>query len=296
MLDDTLKKALISFFFLISCQHEPAALTLNEIDYGIELAQKGELHDAKKTLLLALETKPHDTKLHKEIGHIYYKLHEYNLAKKHLDLVAHDLDPTSHFILGECDRSQDRYHQAIKHYKMSLSQSFHLDTMRSLAWSYYKIKDFDQALKYTLKMKDHNRQDVTSYIIQAQIYMTMKELKTAQRVLEVGFTQVKEEFHPYLQKNLADLALLRQDYKVAFTLYQKVLRQYPMLASGHLGLGRVYLKFKDLKKASLHLEKAILLDPTLKERVASLHEISKLNPTLTQYLKKKKRHLTEYQF
>ena len=264
---------LISFFS--SCQTSKKNST--SLTTANELARDGLYREALNSYSKVLKRNPNNPEALKNIGGILIRLKNYKKGVSYLQK-ALSYYPNlfeCHFFLAEGYRALDNYSQAIFHYQYALSlRPKHSGALKGLAWSYYKIRFYSEALKKIQLLKTHFPQDNHIDIMHIRTLLKLKRIKTAERVLSDKMIKLSAAAtRPYLLSLKGDVLFERGYFSQALSYYRKSLELKPLLASTLLGISRCYLQKNKKEKAKKYLERALRVRPHLKEAYPLLAKI-----------------------
>ena len=228
----------------------------------------------------------------KMIGIIFVKTGDYKNAIKRLERATSMLpdDFDINFYLAESYRTQDRYGDAIFRYKLALSQKpSSVNTLKALAWSYYKIRYYKAALSTSLKLVKKRPRDVQVNIILARVLNRLDKAPKALAILKKVAGKTNKNERPYLLSVMGDVLYSTGQLDEAANTYKSALKDQPLLAGALLGLAKINLERDQRPDLAIALlERAGRIKPSLVETffyLGKAHQESK--PKLSRrYLKK----------
>jgi tetratricopeptide (TPR) repeat protein len=132
--------------FLFGCATTPKP---EHLPLGNQYAKDGLLREAAEEYKKAIAEKPQLAAAHRNLGMVLVKLGDYKAASRHLEqaIGKYEKDFDANYYLGESYRAQDKYAEAIFRYKKALKlKDGDVRAMKPLAWSYFKIRYYSEAL------------------------------------------------------------------------------------------------------------------------------------------------------
>ena len=165
---------------------------------------------------------PKHIELNLHLASNFLKLQKYKDARKHLLAVqekAKDMFEFN-FLLAEAYRGLDGYAEAIFFRKAQEIKPGDLQNLKALAWCYYKIRYYKEALKVLSFVKEKDPVDQQAYIIRARILAKLKRYRKAISVLNKGLKVSSRKYKPYFLSIKGDVYFSSQ-IKKAKKLYQK---------------------------------------------------------------------------
>jgi tetratricopeptide (TPR) repeat protein len=235
---------------------------------GNQYARDGLLREAIESYKEALQGDPKNTLISRNLGIVLVKAGDFpngisNLEKS-LENFERNFD--ANFYLGEAYRATDKYSEAIFRYKRALKiRDNDPKTMKSLAWSYYKIRFYSEALLLSQKALHQNPNDDQVPVIVARVLLKLKRFQEAINVIKKNYERIPASTHPYYQSVEAEIHLAAGRPQDAFNLYKLALKSQPMLAGALMGMGRILLEAGKLTDASDYLERAVRVKPKMYE-------------------------------
>ena len=295
---------LINFFYLHSCQI-PSAHEKKFNKYFVKAkkkSQKGLLRESLFFFKQAHGLYPEHVNLNLYMASNYLKLQKYKSARKHLLVIeekAKDMFEFN-FLLGEAYRGLDDYAESIFFYRKA--QNINPDEMqnlKALAWSYYKIRYYKEAIKVLIFVKEKDPSDQQAYIIQARILSKLKRYRKAISTLNKGLKISSRKDKPYFLSIKGDIYFSLGQIKKAKKFYQIALKSNPLISGALLGLGRCLFDEGEVKKALVYMEQARRLKPNLIEiylLLARSYELVNKKKSLSYYIKFKKMAMNDPDF
>lgn len=252
-------------FFLLSCASPSKK---NIVQLGNQYARDGLLREAIDAYKKALSQSPNNATIHRNLGMVLVKVGDYKGASNHLEksMRRYERDFDANFYLGEAYRAQDKYAEAIFRYKKSLKiQDENPRALKALAWSYFKIRYYSEALNIARNLQKIANDDDQTAIILARTLLKLKRPKEAFTTLKIAKKSIDASSRPYYNSVEGDI-LYEQGYApAAEKAYREALREQPLLAGALLGLGRCLLNERKNKLAINYLERAVRIRPRLTE-------------------------------
>jgi len=167
----------------------------------------------------------------------------------------------------------DAYHTYIKSYKYALISSdndYIENAKESLAFVYYALGDYDNAINYYNDISDETPNSVTKYQILTHIYSQKKDMKKLHEVVDKGkknFELLKSKNIRFYQagyyESLGKYYLTLQEYKKSEIYYLKAIdnnkseQQIKALADIYPQIAEVYKILADMDKAKYYYEETI---------------------------------------
>ena len=237
---------------------------------------------------------PEHIELNLHLALNFLKLQKYKDARKHLLAVQEKSKDMFefNFLLAEAYRGLDDYAESIFFYRKAQEiKPDDLQNLKALAWCYYKIRYYKEAIKILSFVKEKDPLDQQAYIIRARILAKLKRYRKAISVLNKGLKVSSRKYKPYFLSIKGDVYFSLSQIKKAKKLYQKALKENPLISGALLGLGRCLFDEGQLKKSLVYMEQARRLKPKLTEiylLLARSYELVDKKKSLNYYLKFKK--------
>ena len=263
----------ISVFTIISCSTTPSNQTLNEppnyMKLGFQYANDGLFREAEGAYKKALAQNKQNPTAHRNIGIIYVKIGDYAKAINHLErsIEHYHKDYDAQFFLAEAYRMKEKYDEAIFRYKRSLKLNPKATkSLKALAWSYFQIRYYSEALRTALKLHKSASNDMQSSIILARIYNKVEEPSKALAIVRKAALHATKTELPYLLSVEGDIYLNMKKYNEASNVFRAALKDQPLLPGALLGLG-ICLQETGQKPelAAQYIERAIRIKPRMIE-------------------------------
>jgi tetratricopeptide (TPR) repeat protein len=225
---------------------------------------------------------------------VLVKLGNYKAATSHLEkaITHYATDFDTNFYLGEAHRGLDKYSEAIFRYKVALSvQPDAPKALKPLAWSYFKIRYYSEALLSARRLHKIAPKDSQAPIILSRTLLKLKRPNEAITLLKKAKAHVAANTLPYYQSVEGDLLYEKGDLDGAMKAYRAALKDRPLLAGALLGLGRCLYDKGKTKKALTFMQRAVRIQPRLTEAYYLLgralektdRQKSKPQPTLNSW-------------
>src|SRR5690606_7954182 len=141
----------------------------------------------------------------------------------------------------------------------------HPKALKPLAWSYFKIRYYSEALITSRKMARLAPDDDQVWIILTRTLLKMKRAREALQILAQAKRNAERSSKPYYNSVEGDILYELGKVKEAKESYKAALKDQPLLAGALLGLGRCMLETNSRKKAITYLERAVRIRPRLTE-------------------------------
>jgi len=251
------------FIFFMSCV-TPQLSNEEIFSQGNEFAKDGLLREAAESFKAILKRDPKNSLARRNLGIVFLKSGDYEQAIQSLesviDIFQNDFD--TNYYLGEGYRAKNEYGKAIFRYQVALSVKADDHRVgRALAWSYYKIRFFAEALDVAKRVLDQDPKDSQASIIMARTLIRLKRFKEASDSITSAKLYASDIVKPYLQTVEGDIYLEQKKFEEAGQIYRGVVKTNPMMASALLGMGLVYQQNGDNEKARELLERSARIKP-----------------------------------
>ncbi|MBP9708309.1 MAG: tetratricopeptide repeat protein [Oligoflexales bacterium] len=273
----------------ISCRTTASDSTY--LAQGNQYAKDGLYKEAAESYRQALREQPKNMTIFRNLGMVLVKLGDFKKAVQSLEMATRSFgdDFDTNFYLAEAYRARDKYAEAIFRYKHALKVSpKSLKALKSLAWSYYQIRYYSEALNTARVAQKQAPNDIQSNVILARVYLSLGRHGDAQSVISNARTHATKESVVYIDGVEGDLYLEKNNCKKAVGFYQSALKAQPLLPSALLGLGTCMYQEKKYDLAINMLERASRLRPQMKETYLILGKTyeAKKDKKYLQYYKK----------
>ena len=245
---------------LLSCQTTQSRHVLR----GNEFAKDGLLKEAVSSYREALREDSNNWTAHRNLGLLLVKTGKYDRAISHLrkSLPRFRRDFDTNFHLGEAYRAKEKYAEAIFRYRFALGiKSNAPEALKSLGWTYYRINLLNEARQMINKLLTIDRDDYNGAIILARIYLKQRDFNKSLETINNYRSIADQNTLPYFQSIEGDVYLEMNKIKAAANLYLTALKSNPLLPGALLGMGTIFLKRGQNKKAVKYLERAARLRP-----------------------------------
>lgn len=240
----------------------------NHIAVGNQYAKDGLLREATDAYKKALAQTPNNATAHRNLGMVLVKIGDYKAAARHLEkaMRRYERDFDANFYLGEAYRAQDKYAEAIFRYKKSLKlRDADPRALKPLAWSYFKIRYYSEALSIARQLQKVASDDDQTGIILSRTLLKLKRTKEALATLRVAKKKIERASRPFYNSVEGDILYEQGDIAGADSAYREALKDQPLLAGALLGLGRCMLDEGKTKAAITYMERAVRIRPRLTE-------------------------------
>jgi type IV pilus assembly protein PilF len=220
-------------------------LALEHYMSGLRNLGVGKLQDAYWDFEYAAHLDPTMKKVHYALGHVYYRMHDFQDAKKEFRLSMQGTVrvAAAYNYLGLIAYKQRQYHRAIRYFKKSLSDPLYKTPehpLVNMGRTYIALNKPEKARETFSLAILRNSNDVAAHFWQGKLLMTTG------------------------------------DYKGALEEFSEVIRLAPRFPRSYYELGRVYLKLENQNKALLAFKEVVRLDPDSPESVKARQYIKKL--------------------
>ena len=239
-----------------------------QLTLGNQYARDGLLREATEAYKKALAKDPNNPTICRNLGIVLVKAGDFPGGITYLEksMTAYDSNFDANFYLAEAYRADDKYAEAIYRYKNALKiQPDEPRTLKSLAWSYYKIRFYSESLTQAQKLQSAAPSDEQASIIMARTLLKLKRENEALVLVRRGIEHAGTSSQPFFQSVEADILQSMGRNNDAIAIYRRALKTQPMLAGSLLGIGRVLLEQGKNKEAIEYLERAVHIKPKLAE-------------------------------
>ncbi len=257
----------LSIYFLVSCATTPAPqnqTTSNIVTQANQYARDGLYREAVDTYKKAKLADPKNVAINRNLGMVLVKAGDYKNAIKNLELAMtrYSQDADANFYLAESYRAENRLTDAIFRYQNTLKIKPNYKTaMKSLAWSYYRVRAYSEALTTIEQYKNRAPKDEQAILIKARILIKLKREQEAFDQLEIAMQTVPAESLPFFRAAQGDAQYSMGQEKKAQLLYLTALKDQPLLSSALLGYGRILVSHNQKDQAREYLERSLNLAP-----------------------------------
>lgn len=240
----------------------------NYVQQGNQFAKDGLLREAVESYKKALQRDPNNQVAIRNLGIVLAKAGDYQGAITNLEKSMPEFENNfdANFFLAESYRATDKYAEAIYRYKKALKlQDDEPRTLKSLAWSYYKIRFYSEALNLCQRLQKKYPRDEQAPIIMARTLLKLKRGNEALAALRKGSKLVGATSQAYYQSVTAEVLYSQGKTEAALETWREALKSQPLLAGALLGTGQALLVMGKSKEASEYLERAVRVKPKLYE-------------------------------
>ncbi len=257
--------AILCSGFLGACKQRRSYADLNKAN---QFARDGLYREAIDNYKKAMRYKAKRHVVNRNLGMVYVKTGNYKKAETHLrkskDKYINNFE--NNFYLGEALRAQNKFADAIFHYQKALSvKPQDYKAMKSLSWSFFKIRYYSEALKTAKQLIKKSPQDPQANIILARTLIKLKRSNLAYKSLRRIEKSTSPKSRPYIASVMGDALYEMKNTSKAMKAYKFALKGQPLLAGALLGFGRCLLKANKVKDAVTYLERAVRSKPNLIE-------------------------------
>jgi tetratricopeptide (TPR) repeat protein len=269
---------LCSVLILGSCASSTSSVTssspakesiqASHLNQANQYAKDGLLREAVDAYKKAIAKDPGNLTAYRNLGIILLKAGDAPGAIANLEKSMPDFEDNfdANFYLGEAYRNEEKLSEAIYRYKKALKiQDNEPRALKSLAWSYYKIRFYSEALTLAQKLQKISPNDEQPIMILARVQIKMKRENEALITLKKGLQKVDKQTQPYFQSVVAEVLASQGKTTEALEIWKKALKAQPMLAGALLGAGRTMLEQGHAKEATDYLERAVRIKPKMYE-------------------------------
>jgi tetratricopeptide (TPR) repeat protein len=241
---------------------------LSYVSQANQYAKDGLLREAVDAYKKAIAKEPGNLTAYRNLGIILLKAGDAQGAIANLEKSLPEFEDNfeANFYLGEAYRNEEKLAEAIYRYKKALKiQSDEPRAVKSLAWSYYKIRYYSEALNLAQKLQKISPNDDQPTMILARVQMKLKRENEALAALKKGLEKADRQAQPYFQSVIAEVLASQGKSAEALDVWRKALKLQPMLAGALLGTGRLLLEQGSSKEATDYLERAVHIKPKMYE-------------------------------
>lgn len=246
-----------------------AAAAAAMVEQANQYARDGLYREAISAFKKYLSNQPKDAAAHRTLGIIYVKIGAYKLSLVHLQeaLPAYPDNFELNYYLAEAYRTQNRYADAIYHYKRALqTDSKNMAALKALTWSYYSIRYYSEALKSSRQLKKLDPNDFQVSIIQSRIMNKIGMNDKALAILNRAEALATPDEVAYLYSVKGDIYLDQGEGDKAEQAYRRALQDQPLLPGALTGLAKRLLNDdRGRELAITYLERAIRVRPNYYE-------------------------------
>lgn len=247
---------------------EPSVIS-SAFEQGNEYAKDGLLREAIQSYRQELTKNAQNKAAHRNLGVVLVKAGDYEKAITHLEKSLPEFADNfeTNFYLGEAYRAQEKYAEAIFRYKRANEiKPSDERALKSLSWSYYKIRYYSEALKTANQLRKITPNDVQTQIIIARALTKLERPEKALQVLERTQQAASREDVPYIKSVVGDVYRKMDNCPKALEAYREALKDQPALAGALVGLGQCMIESStDIPTAISYLERAVRIKPRMAE-------------------------------
>lgn len=270
---------------------------------GHQYARDGLFREAIGAYKKAERIEPRNLLIQKNLGIIYVKTGDYAKAIINLEkaLRRYGNNFATNYYLGEAYRAKEKFGQAIYRYNRALElKPNNLKALKALAWSYYKVRFYAEALRTAQRVNRISDTDHQGIIIASRTLLKLGRHNKALALLSRAKARTKEGDLPYLLSVEGDIFFQAGQIEKAEATYREALKEQPLLAGALLGLAKCLLNSEgQMPQAIRYLERAVRIKPGLKEGLYMLGKhYERTNPKKSQsyYRRFKKYAATDPEF
>lgn len=260
-----------------ACATRAHEMTKNLLE-GNDSALRGDYSAAVTHYESALSLVPDEPAAKRNLGIVLVKVGNYKRAKKLLSEVAEHYarDVEVQYFLGEANRGAEDFKSAAFHYQRAMRiQPSDLRVVKALAWTWYKLAQYDRALAAAQPLLKANPADLQVRLIVGSTFNKLRRHQDAIAILGVaerpGFKiqsrdkVTAESERALLLTALAEAYAGQDNCRKAASLFGDVLRTRPFLSSALTGSARCDLRANHRERALTKLERATKVDPDTSE-------------------------------
>lgn len=238
------------------------------VSQGNQFARDGLLREAVDAYKKAISKDPKNMVARRNLGIVLLKAGDAKGSISNLEASIQNFEENfdSNFFLAEAYRAEDKYAEAIYRYKRALKISpDESRALKSLAWSYYKIRFYSEAINIAHKLQRKSPGDEQALMILARTQLKLKRENEALATLKRGMERATPMSRPYFESVMAEVYAAQGKNNEALELWRQALKTQPMLAGALLGAGRALLESGQDKQAVEYLERAVRIKPKMSE-------------------------------
>ena len=238
------------------------------VSQGNQFARDGLLREAVDTYKKAISKDPKNLVARRNLGIVLLKAGDTKGAITNLEASMQNFEDNfeSNFFLAEAYRAEDKYAEAIYRYKRALKISPDDGrALKSLAWSYFKIRFYSEAINIANKLQRKSPGDEQALMILARTQLKLKRENDALTTLKRGLERANSMSRPYFESVMAEVYAAQGKQQEALDMWRQALKNQPMLAGALLGAGRTLLESGQDKQALEYLERAVRVKPKMNE-------------------------------
>ncbi len=260
---------LITTSSCVTVTSAPAAKDTQQTSFvsqGNQFAKDGLLRESVDAYKKAIAKDPKSLTAHRNLGIVLVKAGDPQGAITNLEISLSEFDSNfeTNFYLGEAYRADDKYAEAIFRYKKALKiQQNDVRAMKSLAWCYFKIRFYSEALSVAQQVQKIAPDDEQAPMILGRTQLKLKRDSEALATLKRGAEKTGKQSLPYYQSVIAEVLAAQGKSKEALETWRKALKAQPMLAGALLGTGKLLLESGQTKEAADYLERAVRIKPKM---------------------------------
>ena len=233
-------------------------LDLNRIN---ELVGSKNFEEAKVLIEEGLKESPDNLELLKLEGLTAVNLVDWTKARKCFETVVKfdSEDATSYFYLGNCYEKLGDFISAKNAYITVLKlRPEYLEAYKLLCVILMKMKEPEEAIKYSEKASELDKEDAIYDFIRGTAYLDLKQFDSAIKALESAYA--KNSVKPEIINSLGTCYLANKNFDKAIEFYKKAAEIAPDNAMAYFNIGSVYQVKQDHKTAIEYFEKAVELE------------------------------------
>ena len=236
------------------------------VSQGNQFAKDGLLREAVDSYKKAINKDPKNLTAHRNLGIVLVKAGDPQGAITNLEISLAEFDNNfeTNFYLGEAYRADEKFAEAIFRYKKALKiQQNDTKALKSLAWCYFKIRFYSEALNVAQQVQKITPDDEQAPMILARIQLKLKKENEALATLKKGAEKAGRQSQPFYQSVIAEVLAAQGKSKEALEMWRTALKTQPMLAGALLGTGKLLMETGQTKEAIDYLERAVRIKPKM---------------------------------
>jgi tetratricopeptide (TPR) repeat protein len=233
-----------------------------------QFAREGLLREAVDAYKKLIAKDPDNIVARRNLGIVLLKAGDPKGAIINLELAIKNFEQNfeTNFFLAEAYRAEDKYAEAIYRYKKSLKiKPDETRALKSLAWSYFKIRFYSEAINIATRLQKKAPNDEQALMIFARTQIKLKRENEAIATLKRGLDRASVISKPYFESVIAEAYAAQGKKQAALEMWQQALKTQPLMAGALMGVGRVLLDSGREKEAIDYLERAVRVKPKMTE-------------------------------
>jgi tetratricopeptide (TPR) repeat protein len=259
---------------------------------GNQFARDGLFREAAESYRLAVQSPIDSMAARRNLGMVLVKLGDFKNAANQLEraITHYENNFDANFYLAESYRALGKESEAIFRYQRALKiQEADPKALKALAWSYFKIRFYREALATAKRAYQVAPKDEQVVVIYTRVLTKIKRFTEAFEILARVKAAGSGQVSPYVASVFGDVYFEQKNCTEASNWYRLALKDKPMLAGALLGIARCMVVEGNGAQAVPYAERAVRVRPNLAEGYLVLGRIfEKTDP------KRAHRHFREF--